>query len=388
MLLNIARTGFLVACLLSASKVSDSENIQDIKAPADKEVTVLFAGDIMQHGPQITAAWNDSLKEYDYSSCFQYVTDIVSGYDIAIANLELTLAGEPYTGYPQFSAPDELAVAVKNAGFDILATANNHSCDSGDKGIIRTAHVIDSLAIMRTGTFYDSTDYKSRHPLMIESNEITIALLNYTYGTNGLPFNYPAMVNLIDRDKIVADLAYCKSLNPDFIIIYYHWGNEYETQQNTHQEELARLSIENGADAVIGSHPHVIQPFVYTASTDSLGRNNLVVYSLGNFVSNQRDRNRDGGAMVGFKLSKTWNRTTLTDPVYHLTWVYTPTENNKRQYYILPINDPNINQEMSWEDQHKRAQFINDSRERLNNKPGSLPEAPFVSTDNLETPEP
>lgn len=374
-----SRFVLLVISLLVASKVSDSGNSRDIRPPSEKQVSILFAGDIMQHGPQIAAAWNDSLRVYDYNPCFKYVSEIVNNYDIAVANLELTLAGEPYTGYPQFSAPDELAVAIKNSGFDLLVTANNHSCDRGDKGLIRTTKVLDSLGMRRTGTFYDSSDYKTNHPLLIENNGISIALLNYTYGTNGLPFSYPAMVNLIDEEKIITDIEYSKTLNPDFIIVYYHWGNEYELTQSKKQEELAMLTLDNGVDAVIGSHPHVVQPFIYTNSQDSVGRNQLVVYSLGNYVSNQRDRYRDGGAMVGITLSKTWNRKTILNPVYHLSWVHTPVEKGKKQYYILPVNVPEIDQSLSREDMHKKSVFISDTRERLNSQTGAIPEASFTT---------
>ncbi len=397
MIIDLARGTIIAVSVFIAADVHNAEVIKHQDAPEDKQLTILFAGDIMQHGPQIESAWNDSLNHYDYNSCFQYISPIVEKYDIAIANLEVTLAGKPYTGYPQFSAPDELASGIKNAGFDILATANNHSCDRGDKGIIRTTKVLDSLGILRTGTFRDSADYKLRNPLIIERNGIKLALLNYTYGTNGLTFTYPAMVNTIDESKIISDLQYTKSLKPDFIIVFFHWGNEYEINPTEGQRNLAELSRQHGADAVIGSHPHVIQPFEFYKNADSTQRNSLVVYSLGNFVSNQRDRYKDGGAMVGFTLLKTWNRTTIVNPEYHLSWVYTPVENNKKRYYILPANMPFSDStlvstgnagrpsttalmpiKMDNQDVLKMTTFINDSRNHLNNGPLAIPEASYV----------
>lgn len=382
MLINVARYIFIATSLLVAAQVSDPSQHDDVRAPEEKRLTILFAGDIMQHGPQITAAWVDSTHTYDYTSCFQYVAPIITKSDIAIANLEVTLAGAPFTGYPQFSAPDQLAAAVKNAGFDILATANNHSCDRGDAGLIRTIKVLDSIGMKRTGTFLDSTDYRNNNPLIISQNDISMALLNYTYGTNGLSFNYPAMVNLIDEEKIIHDLQYTKSLKPDFIIVFFHWGNEYQITPDSIQKQLAMLTREHGADAVIGSHPHVIQPIEYYQSDDTTGRNHLVVYSLGNYVSNQRDRYRDGGVMVSFTLLKTWNRTTIIDPEYHLTWVHTPTENNKKQYYILPVNMPNADTTIaSWignSDVFKMTTFIDDSRKHLNEWSNAIREAAYT----------
>lgn len=373
MVANVARIALVVSSLFVSARVSNSRLAQESNAPFDKQLTILFAGDIMQHGPQINAAYIDSTGTYDYNPCFQYVAPIISSKDVAIANLELTLAGKPFTGYPQFSAPDALAAAVKNAGFDILATANNHSCDRGDKGILRTVRVIDSIGLKRTGTFSDSADYRKNHPLVFTQNDIKVALLNYTYGTNGLPFNYPAMVNIIDEQKIIYDLAYTRQLNPDFIIVFLHWGIEYQLQPNQEQQHLAEVCRLYGADAVIGSHPHVLQPIEYYKSHDSTARNHLLVYSLGNYVSNQRDRYKDGGAMVSFTLLKTWNRKTIINPEYHLTWVYTPTENEKRQYYILPVNMPY--EEMDQNDVIKMSTFTNDSRGHLNKSPYAIPEA-------------
>lgn len=378
MIVNIARYGFLFCSLFVAAQVSSPQATEKKKAPEDKQLTILFAGDIMQHGPQILAAQNDSTQAYDYTSCFQYVLPIISQSDVAIANLEVTLAGKPYTGYPQFSAPDQLAVALKQAGFDVLATANNHSCDRGDQGLLRTIKVLDSLGIRHTGTFADSIDYRKSNPLLIRQNDITVALLNYTYGTNGQPFRYPAMVNIIDEQKVINDLQYSKTLNPDFIIVFFHWGNEYESYPTELQQKLAQISRDNGADAVIGSHPHVIQPTEYYPATDSTGRNQLVVYSLGNYVSNQRDRYKDGGCMISFKLLKTWNRKTLVEPKYQLTWVYNPVENNKKQYYILPVNQFTNDTTIDQASRLKMNTFEDDSRLLLNNHPGAIPEVPAL----------
>ncbi len=396
MIANIARIVLLSTTVFLTAKVHNEQVTQKLNAPEDKSLTILFAGDIMQHGPQIQAAWNDSVGMYDYSPCFSYVAPIIQKYDIAIANLEVTLAGKPYTGYPQFSAPDILAAGIKSAGFDVLATANNHSCDRGDEGIIRTINVLDSIGIKRTGTFKDSIDYKGHNPLILEKNGITLALLNYTYGTNGLSFTYPAMVNLIDENKLIDDLKYSRSLSPDFIIVFFHWGIEYQTDPNEEQQHLADICTQNGADAIIGSHPHVIQPFEFHESSDTTLPNKLIVYSLGNFVSNQRDRYKDGGAMVGFTLLKTWNRKTIIKPEYHLTWVYNPVEKEKKQYYILPVNMPasdslSFNSDslslmykqgpylpkLNNQDILKMTTFINDSRNHLSSNPLAIPEASY-----------
>ena len=221
------------------------------------EVTLLFIGDIMQHMPQVEAAWNDSLQCYSYDSCFQYVRPIISDYDFAIANLETTLAGKPYSGYPAFSSPDELVVGMKNAGIDLVGTANNHSCDRGLTGVTRTIEIIDRYGLQRFGTYKSDAEYKARNPLILRKNGISIAMLNYTYGTNGIPVPDGTVVSLIEKDRISRDLQAARDSTPDKIIVYIHWGDEYQREPNAFQKDIASFCFEHGADIIIGSHPHL-----------------------------------------------------------------------------------------------------------------------------------
>ena len=153
-----------------------------------QEVSFLFMGDIMGHGPQIRSAYQNSEKKYNYDKVFEPLEDIISSVDFAVANLEVTLAGPPYMGYPQFSSPDELAEACKNNGVDVLVTANNHSCDRKNSGVIRTVEVLDSFKILHTGTFKDEKKRDQGNLLILSKKGIKVGLLNYTYGTNGIPF--------------------------------------------------------------------------------------------------------------------------------------------------------------------------------------------------------
>jgi Bacterial capsule synthesis protein PGA_cap. len=141
-----------------------------------KEVSFLFMGDIMGHGPQIRSAWQESSKEYDYDEVFNPLKELISSVDFAVANLEVTLAGKPYDGYPQFSSPDNLAVACKENGIDVLVTANNHSCDRGSKGVIKTVNTLDKLSILHTGTFSDDKKRDSLKLLVLYKNGIKVGL--------------------------------------------------------------------------------------------------------------------------------------------------------------------------------------------------------------------
>lgn len=288
-------------------------------------LSLLFTGDIMQHDSNIATAYDPVSKRYDYSACFEYVAPIIRTADLAIGNLELTLAGSPYKGYPQFSAPDALAVELKQIGFDVLVTANNHSVDRRKKGVERTIRVLDSLQILHTGTFVDSAARANTYPLMVEKNGFKLSLLNYTYGTNGIPITKPNIVNLIDTVQIKLDMAQAREQKTDAIIVFMHWGDEYQSLPNSTQKKLAKLLFREGAKLVIGAHPHVLQPMEWNKERDK-----LIVYSLGNFVSGQRPRYRDGGAMLWVDLQKvikdSVTQTSIYNSEYELEWVQKSTE--------------------------------------------------------------
>jgi poly-gamma-glutamate synthesis protein (capsule biosynthesis protein) len=325
--------------ILSFSKFTFDQVLDKDPQPEDSTLTIIFAGDVMQHMSQVEAAWNDSLQTYVYDSCFKYVKPLVSSADIAIANLETTLAGKPYSGYPQFCSPDQLITGLLNTGFDYVGTANNHSCDKGKHGINRTIKVLDSLGMGHTGTFKDSLERALKYPLIIKRKGFKIALLNYTYGTNGIVPPKPTIVNMIDEQQIISDLKRAKDSMPDKIIVFIHWGLEYKIKPDAWQKWAADICFNNGADYVIGSHPHVLERMERKLFPDSAGKETLLVYSLGNYVSAQRDRNKDGGAMFRLTLKKKKNVVSLQNAGYILTWVYLKQETDRKRFYIIPVSE-------------------------------------------------
>lgn len=274
--------------------------LHSVTLSSQERITLLFVGDLMQHQTQIDAARTPE-GGYDYSPCFSLVKEQISRADLAIGNLEVTLAGEPYRGYPVFSAPDEYLQAIKDAGFDILVTANNHCLDRGKKGLERTILMLDSLHIPYAGTYRNPSERKQRYPLFIHKNGFRIALLNYTYGTNSIKVTPPNIVNYIDKDIILQDIRSAQARRPDAIIACMHWGEEYQSLPNREQEDLADWLFQQGVTHIIGSHPHVIQPM--ELRTDGT-RQHVVVYSLGNFISNMSNINTDGGLIFTLQLEK------------------------------------------------------------------------------------
>lgn len=294
-------------------------------------LSLLFTGDIMQHDSQIAAAFDPTSGSYDYKPCFEYIKPLLSAPDLTIGNLELTFAGPPYKGYPQFSAPDALLDALKDAGFDALVTANNHCVDRGRRGLDRTIDLLDSLKIKHTGTFKDTLDWLNNYPLLLESKGFRLSLLNYTYGTNGLPVEFPNKVNRIDTAGIAADLVKAGAQHPDMIIVFMHWGTEYQSIPNDWQKSVADFCFRHGAAMVIGSHPHVLQPVDWRREQ---GR--LVAYSLGNFVSGQRDRYRNGGMLLQVTLEKISGIARIKEVDYQLGYVHRG-QDSRRTYRILPV---------------------------------------------------
>lgn len=363
------------------------------RAQDTTRLSLLFLGDIMQHDSQIADAYDAKTGTYDYRPCFQYVKPYIEAVDLAIGNLEVTLAGKPYKGYPQFSAPDELLVALKDVGMDVIVTANNHSVDRGKAGVDRTIAMLDSFNIPHTGTFRTQKEKDRSHPMIIEKQGFRLAILNYTYGTNGLPVTKPNVVNLLDTAAIRTDLIKAEGMKPDAIIVFTHWGAEYQSLPSKNQKDITALCFKYGARLVIGAHPHVVQPMEWRKED-----NQLVAYSLGNFVSGQRKRYTDGGAMIRIELEKISFKdkssyTAIDTANYILEWVYR-TNDSKKDYFILPV--PTVERESSSfiDDAVSREAFhtfVSDSRAlftRHNMNIGESRSAPefdvtFNATDTL-----
>lgn len=305
---------------------------------AQEHITLLFVGDLMQHQAQMNAARQEG--GYDYSDCFKHVKDEISKADLAVGNLEVTLGGRPYRGYPAFSTPDEYLYAIKDTGFDVLLTSNNHCLDRGKKGLERTILMLDSLHLYHAGTYPDSDHRTKEYPLLVEKNGFRIVFLNYTYGTNGIEATAPNVVNYIDKEQMKKDILVARRMCPDAIIACMHWGIEYRMLPQRSERELADWLIGQGVYHVIGSHPHVLQPMEIKEDSQTPARH-VVVYSLGNFLSNMSDENCDGGAMVKLELRRDFHITRLVDCRYALVWVSRPVLSRKKNFELYPANMPN-----------------------------------------------
>ena len=261
-----------------------------------EEATIVFAGDAMQHKSQLENASRGG-GVYDYSETFAEIAPWVQSADYAVVNLETTLGDHNFSGFPMFCTPDSYASALKDAGFDLFLNANNHTLDRRDNGLRRTVRVLDSLGVAHTGTYTDAAARNASVPLVRDINGFKVAFLNYTYGTNGIDIQGNVVVDYIDRKKMTADIKSARSAGAELVVVLPHWGIEYELTERAPQRELAKFMLDNGADAVIGGHPHVIQPMHRTGD-------GAVVYSMGNFVSGMRTTDTRGGAMVSMHIKR------------------------------------------------------------------------------------
>ena len=297
-------------------------------------ISLYFAGDMMQHKAQLDAALQPD-GTYNYNGCFTQVTPEIEAADIAVCNFETTLGGAPYTGYPQFCSPDEYAEAIRDAGFDIFLTANNHCMDTRTRGLVRTLDVLDSLGVAHIGTYRNQAERDSLYPYIIEHGNIRIALLNYTYDTNGIPVAKPCIVNLIDTTVIKKDIIRARELNADCIIACMHWGTEYMTEPDKDQKKLEDWLYAHGVDHIIGSHPHVVQPVRTLPDYRNRPIRHLTVWSLGNYISNMSAPNTDHGLAVTLHLRKNILDTRMIRYDLHPNRTIRPAYNREGSYYVI-----------------------------------------------------
>ncbi len=336
--------------------------------------TILSTGDLLMHGQLITDA-RQSDGSYDFSYIFPYVTEYVSAADYAVANLETTLAGtaKPYQGNPMFNCPDELVDAAKNAGFDMLLTASNHSYDSQQAGFERTIRTVREKGLQNLGTMLSADEPKYA---VQNINGINIGMICYTYEDSQGPGNPPALnynpmqaggydiINCFRHsdpsslyNHLETQMELMRADGAEAIVVYLHWGQEYKLEANASQKEIAQKLCDMGVDVIIGGHPHVVEPIELLESTVDPNHRTVCLYSMGNAVSNQRlgkissisTAHTEDGVLFSITFSKYSDGTVYLEDVDLIpTWVRAVDANGStvvrdsatiRRYEILPLDD-------------------------------------------------
>lgn len=254
------------------------------------EYTIIMVGDVLLHTP-VEESCRQADGSYDYDSLFAYTKDAISAADLALVNQEVIIGGAELgiTGYPSFNADFSLCDSLTDAGFDVICHATNHAMDKGRKGLVNCAEYwrenYPQITVLGIHDTADTSTACGAEPVILELPDMKIAVLNYTYGTNGisLPEDMPYAVDMLEEEQVAADIQRAEEL-ADFTIVCPHWGTEYRLSPDASQEKWTKIFAENGADLVLGTHPHVIEPVEWVADPES-GHEMLVYYSLGNFVN-------------------------------------------------------------------------------------------------------
>ena len=266
-----------------------------------RAAVLLFVGDAMQHAAQLDAARRPG-GAWDYSECFAEVEPWFRMADLAVVNLETPVGPGPHSGYPCFNAPEPYLHALRDAGFGLYLTANNHTLDRRDPGLRHPIDALDRAGLPHLGTYHTTAARDTLMPHIRTVNGIRIGFINYTYGTNGIEARDGAHVDYIDRTRMAADIRDARTAGAEIICACVHWGDEYRSMPNASQRSLAEWLRSQGVELIIGAHPHVVQPMELLDNPD--GTRTLVVYSLGNFISNMRTRDTRGGAAVNLRLRR------------------------------------------------------------------------------------
>ena len=325
-----------------SSNINDGATVQTATVE-DTTINLTAIGDIMCHGPNYKAAYNSSTNTYDFSPFFKNISNYTSNADITIGNLETTFAGQArgYSGYPTFNSPSELGQAIKDIGVDVLGTANNHCMDKGYSGLEATLNTLDEMGLSHMGT--SRSEDEQNTILVKDVKGINIAFLSFTYGTNGItiPKDKSYSVNLINKELILKQINSAKSLNVDVICVNMHWGIEYQTTPNAEQKELSDFLFENGVDIILGSHPHVLQPMEKRTITlaDGSTKDGFVIYSLGNFISNQSDINTQDTIILNLQITKSGkDRKISIDSVNYVpVYCYNKGSGAKNRYELIDL---------------------------------------------------
>ncbi|KRE70426.1 CapA family protein [Paenibacillus sp. Soil750] len=334
------------------------------------EILIAAVGDLMVKRYIISDA-KLANGTYSFDPLLEKVAPILKKADLTIGNLETTFAGTKggvrrKSRGPLFKCPDELAPVLKRAGFDVLITANNHCMDFGAKGLLRTLRILKQNGIDYTGTF--ESENKAKEYLIKNIKGVKTGILSFTSGLNGIsvPSNKSWMVNLIQTKKIIEDIHHLKK-HVDLVIIYLHFGNEYSHTPNLKQKQLVRLLFKHGANIILGSHPHVLQPL------STRGEQQFVAYSLGNFISTKLMKNShtQSSIILNIKVKKNEEgKIFISETNYIPTLVHRKTENGRNKTEVISIHEAlnENNPKLSAKQRERFQNMLNQTKKIIKSK--------------------
>lgn len=353
--------------LLQGEEVPAEEPVVEVQ-PSYETILISAVGDVMVHGPQLKAQYNPQTDSYNFNNNFEFMKPYIKKADLAIANLETTFGGKErgYSSFPMFNTPDDLADALQQAGFNTIVTINNHTYDKGTDGLLRTLTVLRDKELTTIGTRKNEAE-KSYDVIEVKGIQVGITAFTYetprwgqykTLNAIKIPKEAESLIDSFsyeyleeDLEKIRQRIEKMKNEGAELIVFYVHWGEEYQRKPNAYQRKIAQILSNFGVDIIFGSHPHVVQSMeIINSEIDQ--HSTLVVYSMGNFLSNQRyeimnNRYTEDGLMVNVLVQKNLmnNKITLEEVSYIPTWVHRYNKSGKWYYEIIPVVEASLNPE-------------------------------------------
>ena len=302
-------------------------------------ISITFIGDVMQHGKQLKDALvggaDPNLAEsYQYGYTFKYIEERLQQSDLAVANMEFPVGLTPYSGYPLFSAPETIIHQAQKSGIDLFLLANNHLFDKGKRGFMSTLDAYERAGAKYTGAYRSPQQQSDENPVMYNIKGIRVAFINFTYGTNGMPVPAPCTINLMDSTYVKETITKARNMGSDIIICLPHWGEEYMLTPSAHQKKWAKMMFREGADIIIGGHPHVPQSAEYSSSK-------ALFYSLGNYISNQTTPDYTQLEMmvtIHIRKNSYTGEATLLPPDIEYLWCFKKDE-FAPHYTVVPVED-------------------------------------------------
>lgn len=315
----------------NAGNVTEKNSSKRVSEKVKKKtMSLVMVGDVLTHDSVLA----DALKEdgsYDFTPMFTYIKPLIKDYDLKYVNQESIIGGPSfkYSGYPTFNAPDSIGDSLIDTGFNVVGLANNHAYDKGENAIIYSNKYWGSKDVITSGTY---SSFEDRDDIKIhEKNGIKYAFLAYTTSLNGytLSSDKSYLVNVYSDYLVKDDINKIKD-KVDVVIVAMHWGDEYTNTPTNSEREIASYLSELGVDLIIGTHPHVVQPIEYVGET-------LVIYSLGNFISNQLvlGLNPAIGLMVGVDINVDGDETKVSIKEKELLYSYS---DNSTNFKVIPFS--------------------------------------------------
>ena len=336
-ILAVVLSGVVFAKFVHITKINEKPVVKIENPFVPDEVSLVMVGDNLLHTPLIRNAERED-GTLNFDSLYEEMVPYFQEADISVIVQETVLGGKElgYSGYPMFNSPQEVGDSLVRAGFDVVLHSTNHALDKGAKGVENTLEFWKKYPDITVLGINESIE-KQNSITYLEKNNIKFALLNYTDSTNGIakPYGKEYLVNTVNEERIKNDLAIAEQ-NAEFTIVFMHWGTEYSLKETEFQTNLATMMCENGADLILGSHPHVLEPVKWVEAEN--GNKALVYYSLGNYVSRQKEANNLLGGMASVKISRNKD-----DSLYikeaSIMPIVTHYNTNSRGFRVYPLKD-------------------------------------------------